>query len=213
MASVLPDYLGEDAGGRVIVAHLGHGASLCALQGGKSMATTMGFTPLDGIPMATRPGALDPGVLLYLLQESSLSAAALDELLNHQSGLLGLSGFSGDMRQLLADDRPEAQQAIEYFVHHTRRAIGSLVAVLGGLDALVFTAGIGEHAPTVRASICDTLGWLGIELDAAKNQSNACFISSTDARVPVCVIATDEELIIAQHTCSLLRMDEHGNYD
>lgn len=177
------------------------------------MATTMGFTPLDGIPMATRPGALDPGVLLYLLQESSLSAAALDELLNHQSGLLGLSGFSGDMRQLLADDRPEAQQAIEYFVHHTRRAIGSLVAVLGGLDALVFTAGIGEHAPTVRASICDTLGWLGIELDAAKNQSNACFISSTDARVPVCVIATDEELIIAQHTCSLLRMDEHGNYD
>jgi len=210
IASVLPDYLGEAAEGRVIVAHLGHGASLCALHGRKSRATTMSFTPLDGIPMATRPGAIDPGVLLYLLQEEGLSVAALDELLNHQSGLLGLSGFSGDMRQLLADERPEAQQAIAYFVHHTRRAIGSLVAVLGGLDALIFTAGIGEHAPTVRASICDTLGWLGIELDAAANPSNARLISSVDARVPVCVIATDEELIIARHTHSQLRREEPG---
>lgn len=206
IASVLPDYLGDIAEGRVIVAHLGHGASLCALRARKSMATTMSFTPLDGIPMATRPGAIDPGVLLYLLREKGLSVAALDELLNHQAGLLGLSGSSGDMRQLLADTRPEAQQAIAYFVHHTRRAIGSLVAVLGGLDALVFTAGIGEHAPTVRASICASLGWLGVELDAAANRVNASFISPADARVPVCVIATDEALMIARHTRSILRL-------
>lgn len=182
IASVLPDYLGEIAEGRIIVAHLGHGASLCALHERKSMATTMSFTPLDGIPMATRSGAIAPGVLLYLLQEKGLSVAALDELLNQQSGLLGLSGISADMRQLLVDDRAEAQQVIEYFVYHIRQAIGSLTAVLGGLDALVFTAGIGEHAPRVRAQICRDFGWLGIELDNEKNHANASVISPSDAR-------------------------------
>ena len=200
IASVLPDYLGDVAEGRVIVAHLGHGASLCALHKRKSRATTMSFTPLDGLPMATRPGAIDPGVLLYLLRHEGLSVAALEELLNHQSGLLALSESSADMRQLLADQRPQAQQAIDYFVHHCRRAIGSLTAVLGGLDALVFTAGIGEHAPTVRAAICETLGWLGIELDDEKNRANEHLISAPGARLPICVIATDEEQVIARHT-------------
>ena len=200
IASVLPDYLGDVAEGRVIVAHLGHGASLCALHKRKSRATTMSFTPLDGLPMATRAGAIDPGVLLYLLRHEDLSLAALEELLNHQSGLLALSESSADMRQLLADQRPQAQQAIDYFVHHCRRAIGSLTAVLGGLDALVFTAGIGEHAPTVRAAICDTLGWLGIELDDEKNCASEHLISVPGARLPVCVIATDEEQVIARHT-------------
>ncbi len=204
IASILPEHLGKRAEGRVIVAHLGHGASLCALLQRKSMATTMGFTPLDGIPMATRPGAIDAGVLLYLLREKGLSLEALEALLNHQSGLLGLSGSSGDMRELLADSRPSARLAIDYFVHHTCRAIGSLAAVLSGLDALVFTAGIGEHAPPIRAAICASLGWLGIELDTEANTSQASRISTVDSRVTVCVIPTDEEQIIARHTASLL---------
>ncbi len=203
IASVLPEHLDKTAEGRVIVAHLGHGASLCALLQRKSMATTMSFTPLDGIPMATRPGALDPGVLLYLLREKGLSVTALDELLNQKSGLLGLSESSGDMRQLLADPRPHAKLAIDYFVHHTRRAIGSLTAVLGGLDALVFTAGIGEHVPRIRAEICESLDWLGIELDGAANTSRATRISTTNSRVAVCVIPTNEEKIIARHTALL----------
>jgi len=205
IASVLPEYLGEQqAQGRIIVAHLGHGASLCALHKRKSMATSMSFTPLDGIPMATRPGALDPGVLLYLLREKGLSLNALETLLNHQSGLLGLSGFSGDMRQLLADERPAAAQAITYFVHHTQRAIASLAAALGGLDALVFTAGIGENAPLIRARICQQAAWLGVHIDARANAKNQLQISLPDSRVSVWRIATNEELIIAQHTHELI---------
>lgn len=205
IASVLPECLGEQqAQGRIIVAHLGHGASLCALHGRKSMATSMSFTPLDGIPMATRPGALDPGVLLYLLREKGLSLSALETLLNHQSGLLGLSGFSGDMRQLLADERPAAAQAITYFVHHTQRAIASLAAALGGLDALVFTAGIGENAPLIRARICQQAAWLGVHIDARANAKNRLQISLPDSRVSVWRIATNEELIIAQHTHELI---------
>lgn len=200
IASVLPEHLGDQAEGRIIVAHLGHGASLCALHRRKSMATSMSFTPLDGIPMATRPGALDPGVLLYLLREKGLSLSALETLLNHQSGLLGLSGFSGDMRQLLADPRPAAAQAIDYFVHHTQRAIASLAGALGGLDALVFTAGIGENAPRIRARICQQGAWLGIALDAEANAQNRIRISSPDSRVSVWRIATNEELVIARHT-------------
>lgn len=204
IASVLPEYLDEQAEGRIIVAHLGHGASLCALHRRKSMATSMSFTPLDGIPMATRPGALDPGVLLYLLREKGLSLSALETLLNHQSGLLGLSGFSGDMRQLLADERPAAAQAITYFVHHTQRAIASLAAALGGLDALVFTAGIGENAPLIRARICQQAAWLGVHIDAKANAKNQLQISLPDSRVSVWRIATNEELIIAQHTHELI---------
>lgn len=205
IASVLPEYLGEQqAQGRIIVAHLGHGASLCALHRRKSMATSMSFTPLDGIPMATRPGALDPGVLLYLLREKGLSLNALETLLNHQSGLLGLSGFSGDMRQLLADERPAAAQAITYFVHHTQRAIASLAAALGGLDALVFTAGIGENAPLIRARICQQAAWLGVDINAEANAKNRLQISLPDSRVSVWRIATNEELIIAQHTHELI---------
>lgn len=204
IASILPEHLGEQAEGRIIVAHLGHGASLCALQQRKSMATSMSFTPLDGIPMATRPGALDPGVLLYLLREKGLSLSALETLLNYQSGLLGLSGFSGDMRQLLADPRPAAAQAIDYFVHHTQRAIASLAGALGGLDALVFTAGIGENAPLIRARICQQAAWLGIAIDAEANAQNQVRISSPDSRVSVWRIATNEELIIARHTQGLI---------
>ncbi|HDH15408.1 MAG TPA: acetate/propionate family kinase [Gammaproteobacteria bacterium] len=208
IASVLPEYLGEQqAQGRIIVAHLGHGASLCALHRRKSMATSMSFTPLDGIPMATRPGALDPGVLLYLLREKGLSLNALETLLNHQSGLLGLSGFSGDMRQLLADERPAAAQAITYFVHHTQRAIASLAAALGGLDALVFTAGIGENAPLIRARICQQAAWLGVDINAEANAKNRLQISLPESRVSVWCIATNEELIIAQHTHKLITGD------
>ncbi len=205
IASVLPAHLGDRADGRVIVAHLGHGASLCALSRRRSMATTMGFTPLDGIPMATRPGHLDPGVLLYLLREEGMTLEALDDLLNHHSGLAGLSGGSGDMRELLDDDHPEAQQAIDYFVHHVGRAIASLAAVLGGIDALVFTAGIGENASAVRAAICRSAAWLGIDIDAAANAATKTRISSPDSAVSVWVIPTNEEITIARQVIATLR--------
>ncbi len=204
IASVLPEYLGEQAEERIIIAHLGHGASLCALHRRKSMATSMSFTPLDGIPMATRPGALDPGVLLYLLREKGLSLNALETLLNHQSGLLGLSGSSGDMRQLLADPQPAAAQAIDYFIHHTQRAIASLAGALGGLDALVFTAGIGENAPPIRARICQQAAWLGVDIDPEANAQNEICISRPGSRVSVWRIATNEEFIIARHTHGLI---------
>ena len=203
IASVLPGCLGEAAEGRVIVAHLGHGASLCAMRKRRSVATTMGFTPLDGIPMATRPGALDPGAVTWLMRERHLSVGQVDDLLNHHSGLLGLSGISGDMHQLLASDQPEAAAAIDYFIHHTCRAIGSLAAVLGGLDALVFTAGIGENAPAVRERICRESAWLGIGLDTEANAENRPRISLPDSAVSVWRIPTNEESIIARHTMRL----------
>ncbi|MFQ5489019.1 MAG: acetate/propionate family kinase [Gammaproteobacteria bacterium] len=203
IASVLPRYLGEAGEGRVIVAHLGHGASLCAMHKRRSVATTMGFTPLDGIPMATRPGELDPGAITWLMREQHLSVSEVDDLLNHHSGLLGLSGISGDMHQLLASDQPEAAAAIDYFVHHTQRAIGSLAAVLGGLDALVFTAGIGENAPAIRERICHQSAWLGIQLDSEANRESRPRISPPDSAVSVWRIPTNEELIIARHTAAL----------
>ncbi len=204
IASVMPQHLGDAAKGRVIVAHLGHGASLCAMIERRSVATTMGFTPLDGIPMATRPGALDPGIVPWMMREAGLSVAEVDDLLNHRSGLLGLSGISGDVRTLLADARPEAAGAIDYFIHHTARALGSLAAAMGGLDALVFTAGIGEHAATVREHICRQAAWLGIRLDAAANRANHIRISTADSPVSAWVIPTDEERIIATHTARLI---------
>ncbi len=194
---------------RVVVAHLGQGASLCALHRGQSVATTMGFTPLDGVPMATRPGQLDPGVVTYLVREAGLSVADVDDMLNHHSGLAGLSGGDGDMRALLADERPEARAAVDYFVHHVHRAIGSLAAALGGLDALVFTGGIGEHSAIVRQRICAAAAWLGIVLDEAANARGEKRISRPTSAVAVWRIPTDEEAMIACH-CRRLLDDSQG---
>lgn len=199
IAAVLPDYLGDAAAGRVVVAHLGNGASLCALQHGRSVETSMGFTPLDGIPMASRCGALDPGVLLYLLREEGMSTAQLDDLLHHRAGLLGVSGLSGDVRTLLASDDPRAADALELFAYRTAQAIAGHAVALDGLDALVFTAGIGEHAAPVRAAICRHLAWLGLALDETANARHGPRISQADSRISAWVIPTDEEKVIAQH--------------
>ena len=204
IAGVLPAHLGTCAEGRVIVAHLGAGASMCAMRARASIATTMGFSVLDGLMMGTRRGALDPGVVLYLLRERGMSLDAVDELLYQRCGLLGVSGISAEMRELLASDDAHAREAVDLFVYRAVREIGSLAAALGGLDALVFTGGIGEHAAAVRAKICAQCGWLGIELDAAANTRHALRISSAAARVSAWVIPTDEELVIARHACRLL---------
>ncbi len=209
LASILPDHLGATADGRVIIAHLGHGASLCALHQRRSIATTMTFTPLDGIPMGTRCGALDPAVVLYLLQQG-MSAAQISELLYFHSGLLGVSGESGDMATLLAHPSDSARLAIEQFVHHTVRAIGSLAAALGGLDALVFTAGIGEHAVPIRAAIGKGCEWLGLHLDDEANRLGHRRISRDDSAVSAWVIATDEERMIAEHSLRLLNHPDTG---
>lgn len=204
IAGVLPDSLGAGAEGRVIVAHLGHGASMCAMKGRKSIATTMTFTPLDGLPMGTRCGAIDPGVILYLMREKGMDLDAVSDLLHHQSGLLGLSGISGDMRALLASESSQAEQAIEMFVYRAGRELGSLAAALGGLDAVVFTAGIGEHAPEIRERICWEAAWLGVRLDEAANATGGPRISRLESAVSAWVIPTDEELIIARHTLALV---------
>ncbi|MBF9060213.1 acetate/propionate family kinase [Rhodobacterales bacterium HKCCSP123] len=183
------------AGGRVIVAHLGNGASLCAIRGGRSVASTMGFSALDGMPMGTRVGQLDPGVVLFLMGQG-MTAEGITTLLYKESGLLGLSGISHDMRRLLASDAPEAAEAIAYYTFRLRREIGALAAALGGLDALVFTGGIGENAARVRAMALEGLGFLGLEIDAARNAANAATIHA--GPVPVLVMPTDEERIIAR---------------
>lgn len=200
IASVLPDYLGDAADGRVIVAHLGAGASMCAMRERRSVATTMGFTALEGLPMGTRTGALDPGVILHLMSERGMSLGAVTELLYKKSGLLGMSGVSSDMRDLLASPAPRAAHAIDVFVYRVAREIGSLAAALGGLDALVFTGGIGEHAAPIRARICRDAEWLGVRLDAAANTRGGPRISPDGSRASAWVIPTDEELIIARHT-------------
>ncbi len=191
------------ARGRVIVAHLGSGASLCALQDGRSLATTMGFSTLDGLVMATRCGSLDPGVLLYLARQGRSFADIEDMLYNH-SGLLGVSGSSGDIRDLLAGDDPRAREAIELFTYRIATETGALVSALGGLDGLVFTAGIGDHAPTIRAAVCARLAWLGLRLDEGANTSGAARIGARDSSIDVRVIATDEEAVIARHTVTTL---------
>ncbi|MFM9888922.1 MAG: acetate/propionate family kinase [Burkholderiales bacterium] len=205
IAGVLPDYLGEAAAGRVIVAHLGNGASLCAMRDRKSVATTMGFTALDGLMMGTRSGSIDPGVLLYLLEQKGYDPAALASLLYFRSGLLGVSGLSHDMRVLLASDDPHAAEAIDLFVYRVGRELGSLAAALGGLDALVFTAGIGENAPAIRAKVCEGAAWLGIGLDPDANAAGGPRISRAGSRVSAWVIPTDEERVIAALTIRLLR--------
>jgi acetate kinase len=204
IASVLPEVAPEIAGGRVIVAHLGSGASLCALRDRKSIDSTMGFTALDGLCMGTRPGSLDPGVVLYLFQNLGLSVCQAEEILYKKSGLLGISGISNDMRDLLDRTEPEARLAIDYFVYRAAKEIGALAAVLGGLDALVFTAGIGENSPEIRRRIAQASAWLGIELDFAANAAGGPRISKPHSAVSCWVIPTNEELMIARHTSSLL---------
>src|SRR5271154_1139441 len=194
------------AAGRVIVAHLGSGASIVALQNGISMDTSMGFTPLEGLVMSARSGDVDPGLLLYLLAQKKMSAKAAAALLNKQSGLLGVSGTTGDMRTLLekAAQDPHAAEAIDLFCYRAKKYVGAYAAALGGLDALVFTGGIGESAPAIRARICSGLEFLGIEIDAARNQANAPVISATNSRVNVRVIQTNEDLMIVQHVKTVL---------
>ena len=205
IAGALADRLGANDTGRVIVAHLGSGASLAALRDGVSIGTTMGFTALDGLPMSTRCGALDPGAVLYLLQEQGMSPGDVTTLLYEQSGLLGISGISGDMRTLLDSDEPAAEEAVAVFVHRTVREIGSLVALLGGLDHLVFTGGIGEHSPVIRERICRQLDWLGVAIDPGANGTDAEQVQRQRSAVGVWVIPTDEERIIARHSQRLLR--------
>ncbi len=200
LQTVAPD----QGAGRIIVAHLGSGASMCAIRGGRSVESTMGFTALDGLPMGTRPGQLDPGVVLYLIDQKGMSAAEVSDLLYKQSGLKGLSGVSNDMRDLLASTDPRAAFAVDHFVNRCAISIGGLTAALGGLDALVFTAGIGENAPQVRARIAERLGWLGAELDAAANERNEMVISAPGSKLRLMVIPTDEELMIARQTLALL---------
>ncbi len=203
IASVLPDYLGSGADGRVVVAHLGSGASMCAMRARRSVATTMGFTALDGLPMASRCGNLDPGVVLYLIQQKGMSADAVSNLLYRDAGLLGVSGVSGDMRALLASKEPHAREAIDLFVYRIGRELGSLAAALGGLDAIVFTAGIGEHAPEIRRRVLRDAAWLGVVLD--ERQDAGPRLTRSDSRVSAWVIPTDEDLVIARQSWDLVR--------
>ncbi len=213
IAAVLPQTAPEIANGRVIVAHLGSGASLCALRDGKSQDSTMGFSPLDGIPMGTRPGGIDPGVLLYLAGQRGMSPAALEKLLYKDSGLLGLSGLSNDMRMLLENHAPRAQLAVDYFVHRIAREIGSLAAVLGGVDGLVFTAGIGENSAAIRARIVGACAWLGMTLAADANQNSEPCITTADSMVSAWVVPTNEELMIANHTHALVTRMQQAKTD
>ncbi len=205
VARVLPQHLRNRADGRVVVAHLGNGASMCAMKEGRSVATTMGFTALDGLMMGTRCGAIDPGVLLYLMDYRGMDAAALTKLLYKESGLLGVSGVSQDMRALLESPAPGAAEAVELFCYRIARELGSLAAALGGLDALVFTAGIGEHAAPVREQVCRQADWLGVTLDDAANARHAARISTKDSAVDVLVLPTNEEWMIAQHAAALVQ--------
>jgi len=194
----------DPAPARTVIAHLGNGASLCAVKDGRSVATTMGFSTLDGLVMGTRCGSLDPGVLLHLMAAEGYDAAALTDLLYNRSGLLALSGTSADMRSLLADDRPEARQAVALYCYRITREIGSLAAALGGLDALVFTGGIGEHAAPVRDAVCRGCAWLGLELDAAANADGGPRLTTPASRVAGWAVPTNEELVIARHTAGLV---------
>lgn len=204
IATALPRMAADIARARVIVAHLGNGASLCALRDGKSVDSSLGFTALDGLCMGTRPGGVDPGVILYLFQNLKLSAPEVETILYKKSGLLAISGVSSDMRDLLASSEAKARLAVDYFVYRAAKEIGALAAVLGGIDGLVFTAGIGENSAEIRRRICESSAWLGIKLDAEANARNALRISVAESRVSVWVIPTNEELMIARHTGLLL---------
>ena len=200
IASVLGRHDPRAAAGRTVVLHLGNGASMCAMHAGKSVASTMGFTALDGLPMGTRSGSLDPGVILYLRQELKMNAGAIEALLYRESGLLGVSGVSSDMRELLESSNPHAKVAIDLFVYRIGRELGSLAAALGGLDALVFTGGIGERSAVVRAQICRQAAWLGLDLDGVGNERHGPRLSTPASKVTAWVLPTDEDLVIARHT-------------
>jgi acetate kinase len=204
IASVLPEHAPEIANGRVVVAHLGNGCSACAMRNRVSIATTMGFTALDGLPMGTRCGDLDAGVVLHLIQQKGMSAEALVDLLYRRSGMLGLSGISSDFRELLASDNPRARFAVEVFCYRVAAHIASLAAALSGLDGIVFTAGVGENAAPVRSAICRACGWLGVELDEAANREHKLRITMPESRVAAYVIKTDENLMIARHARALV---------
>lgn len=204
IAGVLPQYLGDYAGGRVIVAHLGNGASMCAMHDRKSVATSMGFTALDGLMMGRRCGTLDPGVVLYLMQAKGMDAAEIENLLYRKSGLLGVSGVSNNMQVLQQSDDPHASEAIDLYCFRAASILAGLVPSIGGLDALVFTAGIGENSALVRKNICDRLAWLGLELDSAENARDATCISQPQSRVKVLVLPTNEEAVVAKACQNLL---------
>ncbi len=204
IVSALPRIAPELVGGRLVVAHLGNGASLCAIAEGRSVATTMGLTALDGLVMGTRCGSIDPGVLLYLAQHEKMSPDEVQTLLYQQSGLLGVSGVSADMRELLGSSKPAAREAVELFVYRITRELGSLVAAMGGLDAVIFTGGIGEHAPPIRAQVITQARWLGVELDETANARGGPRISPSGGRISAWVIPTDENLVVARHTRWLL---------
>jgi acetate kinase len=202
LRSTVPDI----ASGRIVVAHLGNGASMCAINNGASVGSSMGFTALDGLPMGTRCGQLDPGVLLYLMDEKGMNVAAVTDLLYNHSGLLGLSGISSDMRVLEGSDDPKAAEAIDYFVFRVRREIGAMAAILSGIDALVFTGGIGENSALIRERITTGMGWLSLEIDAIRNSANDFDISAAGSHCRTFVVPTDEESVIARHTARLSRM-------
>ena len=204
IASVLPKFDAQAARGKTLTLHLGNGSSICAIAGGSSVASTMGFTAVDGLMMGTRCGAIDPGVLLYLMDQRGMDARAIEQLIYSQSGLLGVSGISSDMRTLLASEEPRAKLAVDLFLYRIRRELGSLAAALGGLDAVVFTAGIGENAPVLRERVCRDAAWLGVELDSAANASGGPRISTSGSSVSAWVVPTNEELMIARHTRALL---------
>jgi acetate kinase len=212
IAGVLPDVISSPtANGRIVVAHLGSGASMCAIRERKSVATTMGFTALDGLPMAQRCGSLDPGVVLYLLEQKRMTAAAVSDLLYHSSGLLGVSGISDDMKTLLESDKSQAHEAVDLFVYRICRELGSLVAALGGFDALVFTAGIGEHAPEIRRRVCEKSAWLGLEIDKAANEAGGPRLTKIHSKTSAWMIPTDEDLMIARHTSRLVGVRQRSD--
>ena len=199
------------AAGRVVCCHLGSGASMCAIQAGRSMDSTMGFTAVDGLPMGTRTGQLDPGVVLYLVQARGFDAQRIERFLYHEGGLKGLSGVSNDMRDLQASDAPGARLAIDYFVYRIVREAGGLAAAMGGMDGLVFTAGIGEHSAAIRAAVVERLAWLGLELDAVANEGHGPLISTAASRIKAYVVPTNEELMIARHALRLMPDGQGGN--
>jgi acetate kinase len=205
IAGRLPEIAPEIARGRVIVAHLGSGASMCAISAGKSVESTLGFTALDGLPMGTRPGQLDPGIMLYLMSEKRMSAKEIEHLLYHDSGLKGLSGISNDVRDLLASPDPRAKLALDHFVYRISLFAGMLAGAMGGIEGFVFTAGIGENAPAIREAVAKRLAWLGLDLDLKANADGETRISREGSRVACYVIPTDEELMIARQTLSVLQ--------
>jgi acetate kinase len=205
IADKLPSVAPELANGRVVVAHLGSGASMCAIHAGKSVECTLGFTALDGLPMGTRPGQLDPGIVLYLMSEKGMSAKDIERFLYNECGLKGLSGISNDVRDLLVSPDPRAKRALDHFVYRIVLAAGMLASAMGGIDGFVFTAGIGENAPQIREAVTKRLAWLGLELDAEANDKGGPRISRAGSRVACYVIPTDEELMIARHTLQVLQ--------